>query len=273
MSTAATQLISSPISGVPEPDSSAPPLAGIMLDVPDVLYDATLWQRWLFQLLVRMGAATNYAEFVLTWGDRLVDVHRGRREYTEALQSFLLELGLSWAQVDEIEAASRIQRRSLELDVRPLPGATRVIEELNRRKIPLVAWADTPHSAAKWAERLEHIVPRARFHAVLTSFELECTQPAELCYRAALDVLGKPAEQILYLGHDTQHLAAAARAGMRTAAVNFAPSAQANHLLMRMDELVGVVDRMQVTACGAASVAAAVGVRDTSLTCRPGNGP
>lgn len=272
MSTAATQSISSPASGLPESASSTPPVAGIMLDVPDVLYDATLWQRWLFQLLVRMGAATNYADFVRVWTDQLVDVHRGRREYTEALQSLLLELGLSWAQVDEIEAASRIQRRTLELDVRPLPGAARLIEELSRRKIPLVAWADTPQSAAKWAERLERIVPRARFKAVLTSFELECTQPAELCYRAALDVLGHPAGEILYLGHDTQHLAAAARAGMHTAAVNFTSTVQANYLLTRLEDLLVVVDRMQNAS---RSAAGAVGSSTCGATtdCRPGNGP
>jgi FMN phosphatase YigB (HAD superfamily) len=271
MSTAATHTILAPVGGVPEPVSSASPLAGIMLDVPDVLYDATLWQRWLFQLLVRMGAAANYAEFVRAWSETLVDVHRGRREYTEALQSFLLQLGLSWAQVDEIEAASRIQRRTLELDVRPLPGATRVIEELNRRKIPLVAWADTPHSAAKWAERLERIVPRAHFSAVLTSFDLECAQPAELCYRAALDVLDHNAGEVLYVGHDTQHLAAAARAGMRTAAVNFAANAQANHLLMRLEELLAVVDRPAAVASRTREAAAPSG-QSGAMSAQTGNG-
>jgi FMN phosphatase YigB (HAD superfamily) len=269
MSTAATQTFQTsactPIAG-----GSPPRLAGIMLDVPDVLYDATLWQRWLFQLMVRMRVAVNYAEFAEAWAACLVDVHRGRREYSEALQSFLLELGLSWAQIDEIEAASRIQKRSVELDVRPLPGAARVVEELNRRKIPLVAWADTPHSAARWAERLERIVPRAQFAAVLTSFDLECTQPGESCYQAALDALRHPAGEVLYLGHDAQHLAAAAQAGMRTAAVNFAPGAQAEHLLARWEDLLGVVDRLSAATSPAVNLTSAAGACQAAAVAHSG---
>ncbi len=109
------------------------PLGGIVLDVPDVLYDATLWRRWLFQLLGRLGIVLTYPDFDCDWNAQLVDVHRGRREYGEALQSFLLDQGLSWAQVDEIEAASGIQRRELELNVRPLAGTTRAIEALAAR--------------------------------------------------------------------------------------------------------------------------------------------
>jgi FMN phosphatase YigB (HAD superfamily) len=254
MSTAATESVLTADSS-PAGPNLPPRLAGIMLDVPDVLYDATLWQRWLFQLLMRMRAAGSYAEFAEAWSSQLVDVHRGRREYSEALQTFLLARGLSWAQVDEIEAASRIQRRSLELDVRPLPSAARVVEELNRRKIPLVAWADTPHSAAKWAERLERIVPRAHFAAVLTSFDLECTQPADLCYRAALDALSQSAGNVLYVGHDAQHLAAAARAGMRTAAVNYAPGTRAEYLLTRCEELLNLVDCLSAPTRPAMSLA------------------
>jgi FMN phosphatase YigB (HAD superfamily) len=65
-----------------------------------------------------------------------------------------------------------------------------------------------------------------------------------LCYRAALDALSHPAGEVLYVGHDAQHLAAAARAGMHTAAVNYTPGAQAEHLLARWEELLSVVDRL-----------------------------
>jgi hypothetical protein len=60
--------------------------------------------------------------------------------------------------------------------------------------------------------------------------------------------LRRPAGEVLYVGHDAQHLAAAARAGMRTAAVNFAPGAQAEHLLARWEELLHVVDSLSATS-------------------------
>lgn len=220
-------------------------VGGVVFDAPDVLYDATHWRRWLFQLLVRFGAAGSYIEFCRQWDGELIDVHRGRREYAEALHALLLSRGLSWAQIDEIEAASRIQRQSLELDVRPLAGVVRVIGELGRRRLPLAAWADAPLSIVKLTERLERILPQASFAGVSTSFELECTQPEAACYQAMAQSLGLVPGEVLYVGHDAAHLAGARAAGMTTAAVNFEPAAQADYLLAQFDELVGIVEREQ----------------------------
>ena len=218
-------------------------LSGIVLDVPDVLYDATLWRRWLFQLLGRLGVSLGYAEFDRAWSAQLADVHRGRREYGEALQSFLLELGLSWAQVDEIEAASGIQRRELELNVRPLAGTMRVVDALAERGLRLAAWADTPQPAARLAERLGRLFPHACFTAVLTSFDLDATQPAAECYRAALAAIDVPADEGLYVGHDGAHLAGAAAFGLRTVAIDAAGKAQADHTLPQFEDLLELLGR------------------------------
>src|SRR3569623_1380083 len=72
----------------------------------DVLYDATLWRRWLLRLLQRMGLHTQYRTFFKIWDvEFLNEVHCGRREYSEAFQAFLLSAGLSRGQIDEVEAA------------------------------------------------------------------------------------------------------------------------------------------------------------------------
>lgn len=225
-------------SGLPETKS---PFGGIVFDVPDVLYDATLWRRWLLQLINRLGAGIGYADFDQAWEAQLVDVFQGRREYREALQTLLLSLGLSWAQIDEIEAAGRIQRKNLELNVRSLPGATRAVNRLAGQGIPLIAWADVPHSADRLGERLDRLGLGGRFQTVLTSFDLERVQPDPECYRAMLAACQTPAERVLYVGHDACHLAGAQRAGLRTAAYNFAPTAQADHYLTNLDELLALV--------------------------------
>ncbi len=104
---------------------------GLLFDVADVFYDATVWRRWLLRLVGKLGLRASYADFYRSWDQKfLPDVYRGRREYTEAFQSFLLAAGLSWAQVDEVEAASRIQRQNLETNVRALPGVVKTVSEL-----------------------------------------------------------------------------------------------------------------------------------------------
>lgn len=240
-----------------------PTLAGIVFDVPDVIYDATLWRRWLFQLLVRIQVLADYAEFHDRWERHLIDVNCGRREFAEALQTFLLGYGLSWAQIDEIEAASRIQRQALEVDVRPLPGVTATIRALNQLRIPLVAWADVPLTSAKLAERLERILPRVEFRAVVTSFEVECTQPDAQCYRAIGEALSASDGKMLYVGHDPVHLKAAREAGLLTAALSYLPAGEIDYSLPRLEHLVEFASRQRQSAERCSAV---VGPGDVELT-------
>ena len=71
---------------------------GVIFDMADVLYDATLWRRWLLRLVNQLGVPAEYEPFYHAWDhDYLADVHCGRRDYTEAFQTFLLARGLTWA--------------------------------------------------------------------------------------------------------------------------------------------------------------------------------
>jgi len=219
----------------------APQLAavrGVVFDAPDVLYDATVWRRWLWRLLGQLGVATSYEQFCQRWdAEYLLEVHCGRREFTEAFESFLLSCGLSWGQIDEVEAASRIQM-DFSLNVRPLPGAIRAVHGLADRGIPLIAWADLAQNGSQLSDFFDRLGFGACFGAVLTSLDRECAQPAPECYANMADVLRLPASEVLYVGHEAEHLAAAREAGLRTCAVNYTPTAQADVLLASCDDLL-----------------------------------
>src|SRR3989304_5633212 len=82
------------------------PAGGLLFAMGNVLYDATLWRRWLLQLVRRLGVRTDYRGFFETWErDYLDDVYRGRREFCEAVRAFLLSTGLLPAQADALEGA------------------------------------------------------------------------------------------------------------------------------------------------------------------------
>src|ERR1700678_2024578 len=86
---------------------------GLVLEMANVLYDATLWRRELVRLLVRLHVPATYPAFFHRWErEYLVDVERGYRQYEEAFQAFLLSAGLSWGQIDEVEAVARCQRHA-----------------------------------------------------------------------------------------------------------------------------------------------------------------
>jgi FMN phosphatase YigB (HAD superfamily) len=228
------------------PELASAELRGLIFDTADLLYDGTAWRRRLYSLVRQLGVQVGYGDLFRDW-DRhyLVDVHCGRRECGEALEAFLRKYGLSWPQVDELEAASRAGRSCLEANVRPLSGVVKTLRELAEMGLVLAAWGDTHYPAAFLVEQFERLSLARCFRAVLSSCEVEATQPAAECYEASLRALALPAWQVLYVGHDSRHLAGARAAGLVTAAFNFQPSADADLYLARFEDLLPYVrDRL-----------------------------
>ena len=84
----------------------APSVAGLLLDVGGVLYDDTVWLRWLLKLVTRLGLHTHYTPFFRVWQrEYLQRITCGELEYWQALRLFLRSAGLSHGQIDEVEAA------------------------------------------------------------------------------------------------------------------------------------------------------------------------
>jgi HAD superfamily hydrolase (TIGR01509 family) len=224
-------------------------IQGLLFDLGDVLYDATAWRRWLLQLLARLGLHAHYRALFRVWDDEFLDdVHRGRREYSEAFQAFLLSIGLSRAQIDEVQAASQARKRALETHVRPLPGVRSTIERLAARGVTLAVLSDSEQSGEELRGQIAKLGLDGRFTAVVSSIDLEYTKPSPICYRAALNEMRLSAEQVAFVGHDGAELAGARTIGLRTIAINYEPGAKADHYLTRFDELLQLVDRRNAWA-------------------------
>jgi HAD superfamily hydrolase (TIGR01509 family) len=215
------------------------PVRGLLFDPGDVLYDATLWRRWLFKLLARLGLRTNYRSFFHLWDhEYLADVYRGKRDFHEALESFLLAAGLSHGQIDEVEMACKGRRCQDEAAARPLAGIKATLRALRASGTVLGVVGNYEHPVSVLASHLDHLGLEGLFDAVVSSFDLGSTLPEPPCYQAALAAMRLPPEQVAFVGHDSDELAGAARVGMQTIAFNFDPEAQADAYLVRFDELL-----------------------------------
>ncbi len=222
---------------------TGPPLnlRGMLFDMCNVLYDNTVWRRWVLQLLSHLGLHTNYRCFFRVWDrDYLDDVHRGRRGFCQAFGAFLRSAGLTQGQIDEVNAACQARRRHLETTARPLPGVKSTLARLHQRGIALGAISNSEHAADVLRERLDRFGIDRLFVTVVSSIELGRTMPDPAGYRAAIDAMQFPAEQVAFVGHDTAELAGAAAVGMPTIAFNFDPDAQADVRLDRIEELLEV---------------------------------
>jgi HAD superfamily hydrolase (TIGR01509 family) len=218
------------------------PVRGLLFDPGDVLYDATLWRCWLLKLLARLGLRTSYRSFFYLWDhEYLADVYRGKRDFHQALELFLLAAGLSHGQIDEVEMACKRRRCQDEAAARPLAGVKATLRAARASGTVLGVLGNYEHPAAVLAGHLDQIGLGGLFDAVVSSFDLGATLPEPACYQAALAAMRLPPEQVAFVGHDSEELAGAARAGLQTVAFNFDAEARADVYLIRFDELLELV--------------------------------
>lgn len=214
-------------------------ISAVVFDMAGVLYEGTICQRWLWQLLLRLGVQVEYAQFCDTWEHDYLDaVNRGARSYEDAQHSFLLGFGLTPAQVEEVQAASHMRRSEVDLGVRPLPGVAATLAKLAAGGFKLAVLTNSWCSSPALRQMLNQLGLGTFISAVLSSCDLQATTPAAECYEAGLKLLGTPASQTLYVGNEARSLAGARAVGMHTAAFNFAAGAAADHYLHRFDDLV-----------------------------------
>ena len=214
----------------------------LLLACDNVLYDATVWERWLVKLLKHVGVPIDQESFARQWEQEfLPDIHCGRREFDEAFRDFLRQLGLSRGLIDEVAAASQGRRHQYLRETRPLPHIRHTIVALAQAGLALGLLADSELSAAELEGHLTRLGFGGRFSFVLSSVELGHTKAETEGYRAAAARFGKSAERIAFIGNHPQHLGAAARYGMPTIAFNYDDQARADLYLRQFDELIGIL--------------------------------
>ncbi len=213
----------------------------LLFELDNVLHDSTLWQRWLWQLLTRLGLHRDFHSFCAIWQRGYMhEVYRGGREFGNALRAFLVDSGMSTGQIDEVEAASSARRREMSENVRPLPGVAKTLSQLAGAGIVLGVLANSECCGPELRERIDRMGLLSRFQFVFSSRDLGHAKPEPSCYQAALDMLRLPAHSVGLVSCYIDDLAGAAAVGIRTIAVNAETEAVANFQLQRFDELLAV---------------------------------
>lgn len=216
----------------------AAPISGLIFEMSGVLYDDSVWQRWLLQLLSRMGLCTQYEPFFRVFErEHLRDVHCGRRDYWDALREFLTSAGLSRGQFAEVEAAGHARQRQCEEEIRPLPGVASTLAHLAARHVQLAILTNSHSSADVIRARLKKLGVGERFQHVISSRDIAAAKPAPESYRAALDAIKLPAREVAFVGRDASDLHGAHSAGLLAVAIHYPSEARADIYLDRFEQL------------------------------------
>jgi HAD superfamily hydrolase (TIGR01509 family) len=215
-----------------------PPRA-LLFELENVLYDGTLWQRWLWQLMTRLGWQRDFRSFTSIWQrGYLQEVYCGCREFSEALRAFLVDSGLTPGQIDEVEASSSARRREFAETIRPLPGVIKTLSRLASAGIVLGVLANSEVNADELKMRLERLSLAGRFRFVISSRDLQHAKPEPACYQAALDSLKLPACEVAVVSYSAHDLAGAKAVGLQAYALNADRGTPADFSLHRFDELL-----------------------------------
>jgi pyrophosphatase PpaX len=135
-------------------------------------------------------------------------------------------------------------------ELRPFPGADEVLAELERRGIPMAIVTSRMKRAT--LRGLDVCGLARHFDVVITPEDVTRAKPDPEPVLAALDRLGVPASEALFVGDSPHDIAAGRAAGTRTAGVLWGPfpraaleAAAPDYLLARQDqvlELIGTRD-------------------------------
>lgn len=217
----------------------SPPVSGLLLDVGGVLYDDSVWSRWLLKLLTRLGLHTHYTPFFRMWQREYCPrIKRGECDYWRALHAFLRSAGLTHGQIDEVEAAGHPRRREFETDIYPLPGVVAGLTRLRELGIRLTILSSGCLDTAGVEQQLARLGLASFFDLVLTDVQLESAQPGQPLFQSAIASTGLTHTQLCYVGRDTAALTSASGAGLRTVAVNHDNDAEADIYIGHFEQLL-----------------------------------
>jgi phosphoglycolate phosphatase-like HAD superfamily hydrolase len=220
----------------------APPVTGVVFGLEGVLYDDSVWRRWLLKLVMRLGVHTTYTPFFRVWQrDYLERVKRGQLEYWQALREFLHAAGLSNGQIDEVVAAGYARHREFEWDVIPLPGVAHTLARLAQWGVHLSVVSNYCPESAAVGQRLERLGLGTFFEHALAAVDLERTDDDRSGFAALVNQTPFPNGSLAYVGRDARALADAAAAGLRTVAVNYDDDAQAAIYIGHFAQLLEVL--------------------------------
>jgi phosphoglycolate phosphatase-like HAD superfamily hydrolase len=209
-----------------------------------VLCDDSVWERWWFQVLSRLGVRADFAAFHRIWKTNYLDhVHRGETSICDAFRQLMLSYGLAVAQVDELALACHARWRRQQEETLLLPGVRRTLVGLAESGWPMGVLCDSSCSGDTVRERLEGFGLTGVFASVISSFDLGQTKPRPIGYMRSARDLGLKPHEMAFVGHRTAELEGAALVGMQTVAFNYEADARADVMLGRFEQLLDLFHR------------------------------
>lgn len=224
----------------------------LLFDLCGVIYDDTIWTRWLCQLVSRMGLPLTFDAFCHRWRrEYLPPVERGQRDYWDALRMFLQAAGFRRGQIDEICAAGHARQREFEEGIQPLPGVRSVVSQLAAQGWKLGVLARAPWNCQGVQDRLWRLGLLHAFPVAVGMLDLKAEGACESPYDLAAARFAVPAAKIAWVSEDRCHVEEALLHGLCAVGLQVQVSLPRCVTIDHLGELLTIATRRQTTAVAA----------------------
>ena len=217
-------------------------IKALIFDVGDILFDASLWRRWLAEELASRGKNVTYPKLVASWEALLVDVYKGQADYWETFAKLMQHFDVAAGDVDEMKALAREKGQAVQLERTPMPEVPQTLRQLHELGIVLVALSDTESGEPGVRKILDQLGIEKYFTAVASSFDIGHAKPEPEAFDHAIHATGKTKAQCGFVAHDIDELEGAQKHDLYAIGYNYHRDAPANVFIDNFSELLKLVD-------------------------------
>ena len=212
------------------------PIRALLFDAGDVLYYRNDSATKLAAYLLEIGLT--YKELPVNRRDALRDqAYQGLMDYDEYKERIIRCHGVTHP--EEIAQGKKILDEEAN-DVRFFEGVSETLGSLKDRGYLLGIITDTALPVSVKLNWFERAGFGNVWDSVISSQELGIRKPNPRIYQAALQQLGIPADQAVFIGHKTSELDGAKAVGMNTIAFNYDEGVTADYYLSYFPDLLKI---------------------------------
>lgn len=208
----------------------------MIFDNGDILYDASVWRRWLHGELLCNDVRISFDDMIAAWETALLEVYQGRVPYWERFEAFILAMNVKCPSA--IIKSAKAKAIDVQQVRHPMPGVKETIPVLRQRGVRLAVLSDTEGGEAAVREILRQLEIEQFFDVVVASSDIGFTKPDPKAFEHAVRALKLNFAECAFVAHDADELAGAKDVGLFAIAFNDAPAAPRDATVNKFSELL-----------------------------------
>lgn len=211
---------------------------GMIFDNGDILFDASVWRKWLHGEFQQLAIELSFEQLVEHWEAELVEVYRGKAKYWDQFTNFLDRLNVPNEARSNLTEAAQQKALDVQTDRAPMPGVPETLAELQALGVRLAVLSDTEGGEAGVRTILRQLRIESYFDKVIASSDIGHCKPEPAAFAYAVEALGLAHEECAFVAHDIDELTGAQQVDLFAIAYNDNPAAPRDATIKHFSELL-----------------------------------